>query len=109
MSHEEYVIKIRSELVETASKMLDGELDLIEGCRRIVRLRFELDEPEDEIFLPLVGVESETDDLPIGNLRDELSSDALSSKDQEKANYLAKVKSNILDTCERIIAKFSNH
>ncbi|EAZ90476.1 DUF2489 domain-containing protein [Crocosphaera chwakensis] len=105
--------QIKSEIIETAKKMIENKIDLIEGCRRIDDLKYELDfrdqsldtdDDFDDAFLTFKGVTSETDDIPIGEaMRNTWHPDSLARLDVKKEEYLAKVKNRILDDCRQII------
>jgi hypothetical protein len=49
-----------------ATRMLAGEVGLVEGCRSLVKLRGALGQEHEVLFIPFIAVESETDHLPIG-------------------------------------------
>lgn len=106
MSHEEYVAKQRIKAVDIASKMLDGKLGLIEGVRQLVPLQNEIGNSNEEEFLVFKGVESETDELPIGEARNSWSEAALREKDAEIQEYEDQVRASVLDACRRFIQKY---
>jgi hypothetical protein len=58
------------QIVVTAQRMLDGELSFIEGARALLKFRssgyIEIADPD---ILPFVLIESETDALPLGDVR----------------------------------------
>ena len=53
-------------IVTTAQAILSEELGIIEGARKLSRYRIKVKAEEDENFIFFVGLDSETDDLPIG-------------------------------------------
>jgi hypothetical protein len=55
----------QKKIAETASHMLPGAVSYIRGARRIAGLRFDAALETDPDILPFVGVDSETDALPI--------------------------------------------
>ena len=97
----------RGELVSTARAMISNEINLIEGLRKITSLRFDVGDPDNEVFLSIRGMESETDNFPIGAMRTNCSLEFLERMDREMANYLADAKDDILQSCRDIIATFS--
>ncbi|ACB53734.1 hypothetical protein cce_4386 [Crocosphaera subtropica ATCC 51142] len=109
----EQLNQIKYEIIETAKKMIENKIDLIEGCRTINRLQYKLDISDkplnirddlNDAFLTFKGVASETDDIPIGEaMRNTWHPDSLARLDIEKEEYLAKVKDRILDDCRQII------
>ena len=55
------------DLEETLRGMLSGEIDLLDGCRLLIRYREELQRVAPDEYAIIAGVESETDDLPLGH------------------------------------------
>jgi hypothetical protein len=59
--------------------MLSGELGVIEGSRRLCQLRSGVSSlDQDPDFILFVGIESDTDHLPVGEVRELWAPDALS-------------------------------
>lgn len=75
---------------------------MIEGCRMLVRHRVELERIAPDAFAVIVGVESETDDLPVGLQRSQWSSEALEVKDRQRDVYLRSVQEPLLAACRAI-------
>lgn len=97
----------RHELVAVASGMLTGGVNLIEGMRRICALRFAIEDPENEVFLPIRAMESETDSFPMGAMRSNCGEDYLKRADAEMESYLADTRDDILQACREIVRTFS--
>lgn len=97
----------RNELVTIASGMLAGGVNLIEGMRRICALRFAIEDPDDEVFLPIRAMESETDSFPLGAMRSNCSEDYLKRADAEMECYLVDAHDDILQACKEIIRTFT--
>ena len=51
----------QTQIAAVAQRILSGELGIVEGCRRLVQLSARLDRIDDELFAPIVAVESETE------------------------------------------------
>jgi len=96
-----------SELVAVATAMLKDQLNLIEGVRKICALRYQVSDPENQVFMAIRAIESETDHFPLGQMRDRWASDYLQRMDEEMARYLATAKQDILVACKEIIRIFS--
>jgi hypothetical protein len=94
-------------LIETATAMIEGKIDLIEGVRKLSNLRHYVSNPNSEVFLPIRGVESETDHFPVGERRNSYSQSYLNKVDAELDEYLRRSKSSILDACRQIVQTFS--
>jgi hypothetical protein len=98
----------KAELIGLAKKMLEGEIDLIEGVRRINALRFEVGEPDSEPFMAIRAVDSETDHFPLGSVRERYSPEALRRVDVEMENYLLEASEDIRRACDQIIRVFGS-
>jgi hypothetical protein len=95
-------------IIACARKMLAGEMDLIDGCHTILSYRGQLGGRMGALFEVLEGVDSETDDFPVGATRSGWDADALRRKDQERAEYLRRAKAPVLKACKTIISTLSN-
>ncbi|MCA1378050.1 MULTISPECIES: hypothetical protein [unclassified Bradyrhizobium] len=63
------VIAARQIIVETAKGILSGSVSPVEGARTIARHRFKARLEDDFDILPFVGIDSETESLPLGRER----------------------------------------
>jgi hypothetical protein len=97
----------RRELVNTAQLMLTGEMNLLEGTRCICELRFSVGDPENEVFLPIRAVDSETDHFPLGAIRASCSPEYLMRADDEMQTYLNDMSKDILQACSKMVEAFS--
>lgn len=97
----------RHELVAVASGMLAENVNLIEGVRRICALRFEIKDPENEVFLPIRAIESETDSFPLGAMRLYCNEEYLKRVDAELESYLVDARDDIMQACREIVCRFS--
>lgn len=93
----------RRTALEIARGMLDESISLIEGCRSLVRLRADAEIPPSETLNVFVGVESETDDYPVGNARSEYAPELLARLDGEASKYLSQVRPVVIEACGEII------
>ena len=106
MDRAEFVKQKRQELVGVARAMLDGRMDLIEGCRQILALRFQVNGSDDEAFLPFQGFDSQTDHLPKGDARNGFDPELLTRFDAEEEEFLQLAKTEILRSCQDILGRF---
>ncbi|WLI89485.1 DUF2489 domain-containing protein [Massilia sp. R2A-15] len=108
LSHSDYVNSKRRQVVETAQAMLDGQLCYLIGSRRLSALRHEVDiANSDADFLIFVGIDSDTDALPLGEVRRHWSAEALAKLEPEIQSaeaWAAKVGS---EACRSLIARFA--
>lgn len=88
--------------------MLDGRLSFLIGSRRLAALRHETDTAADDTdFMVFVAIDSETDALPLGAVREHWDQSALARLEPEikKAEYWASTVG--ADACRSLIARFS--
>jgi tRNA G37 N-methylase Trm5 len=99
----------KQEIVAVARRILAKEIDPLVGCRSIVRHQDALSDEErrDQDLLTLVGIESETDHFPLGDVRLRWDPEALAHQDRQRAEYLQTVEGTLYDACSSIIEKFS--
>ena len=95
--------RARQEIACVALGILNGSVDLLAGCRSLVRLRIEADAPPSPAFDSIIGVESETDDFPLGDQRTAYSSELLARLDSEVSTYLDEVRPDVLQACHEIV------
>lgn len=83
-SDREGVATARKKAIAIARDILSGQKDILLGARELNSLRFTVGVPEDDPdFLCFVGIDSETDALPLGTARSMWARDALEKKDAE--------------------------
>jgi hypothetical protein len=99
--NEERKRKLRREAIEIAQQILDKIIDPISGSRELSQYRNAFDDIEEILFF--VGVDSETDLFPLGDMRKLYDSCYLKRLDDELADYLADEKDAIEDACRALI------
>jgi hypothetical protein len=107
MSHEE-TNRARQAAVEYATAILDGQLGVLEGCKRLSHLAHVLvaNWVDDEDFVLFGGVADESDALPTGTARQYWSAEALEREDREIARYEAVVRDKVFAACRSVLARF---
>ena|ERR1700685_969529 len=93
-------------LVGLARAIVAGTLNPVVGCRKIVRLRTQVFPQDLPAFDTVRAVESETDDYPVGDIRDRYDSGLLARLDESVGAYLRTVRPALLQACEEIIHQF---
>jgi hypothetical protein len=90
---------------ETAQAVLDGRTTVLEAVRELVSLAHTeaVAELEDRRFI--IAVASETDDLPVGEVRKLWAPSALKEKDVEIARAEELYRADFLETCRRIVKR----
>ena len=99
----------RQKIAQIAQRVLDGSIGIIAGAREIHSLcsgHVGLDERDPDLNT-FVGIDSETDDLPIGEVRKHWALDALAKKDLEIARYEAMYRDSALEAAARLVARFA--
>ena len=89
--------------VAVARQIMAGELGVIEGCRELSSMRWEFGAEMKELFLPFVALDSETDHLPIGAVRELWQVDALARKDQEIRRFEQVQRTQTIEACLMLI------
>ena len=87
--------------------MINGEINLIEGVRKLTALRHHGEGPGGEIFMAIRAIESETDHFPLGAARAQCAPDYLKRADEEMDRYVADAKDDILTACRELVRAYS--
>lgn len=106
LSRDEYRELVRGKIVSVARAVLDGEVGIITGSRKLRRLGFELGDETEPDFITFIAVDSETDHLPIGRERENWSEEALRRKDIEVSESESLYRERVLKACERLVERF---
>jgi hypothetical protein len=86
--------------------MVRGELGVIEGARLVCRLQSRISSRDhDPDFLPFVAIDSETDHLPVGDVRQYWAADALARVDHEIQAAEAFHRDQAIEACERLLVR----
>ena len=102
------LVAARARVVEVARAILTGDLGVIEGSRQLMKVRLDVDpEQEDEDLLGMCGIESQTDHLPIGPVRQHWHPIALRQKDLELAENEAFFRDSALAMCRALVERYS--
>ena len=100
----------RQKVVAIARELLAGRLGVLEAARRISGLRgdrVQLDEFDPD-FITFLGIDSETDDLPLGEDRGHWAPAALAQKDLEIARCEELYRSHAIEAASRLVARFAD-
>ena len=108
-THDDPFPSSEAHLAVLAQRMILGEVGIVEGCRSLTRLLVQLESGDDELFIPIFAVESETEDFPVGTERSLWSESALQVKDAEVGVYLNEVRGVVLDVCRILVKRYSNN
>lgn len=107
LSHSE-LLAARARLVEIAQAILDGRVGVIAGARTMMRYRLDVDpEQDDQDLLGMTGIESQTDHLPLGDVRKYWDPEALREKDAELAQCEAFFREHAVACCRAIVDRYT--
>lgn len=95
----------KAEAVRVARAILDDQTDLVLGCREIQRPLATLGLRTDEDFTVFIGVDSEADELPIGDERRHWHPDALRRLDPKLHEFCSHYRPAVEDACRKVIAR----
>ena len=100
----------RQKVVGIARALLAGRIGVIEAARQIDAYRGDrvaLDEFDPD-FVTFLAIESETDDLPLGESRTHWAPDALAQKDAEIARCEELYRTDALEAASRLVERFAD-
>ena len=98
----------RKAMVLVARRILDGSTGIVAGARELHSLRFPSRAETDKDILIFVGIDSESDHLPLGEVRQHWSVKALKAKDAELQAYEARVRDRAFAACQNLIARYDH-
>ena len=94
-----------SKALTAARAFLSGQIGAIEACWALSSFAYDTDCPVSQVDRNLfIAIQSETDDLPVGNLKDNWHPDFLPAKLEQLAKYEAAISNDVRGACQRLIA-----
>jgi hypothetical protein len=108
MSHHRSVSEKRRELATIANQILHESVDVVDGIEKICNLRFDVGNPDGDVFYPFRALLSEMDRFPRGRVRDLARKDYLDKADAELKALLAESRSEIELACAAIVAQYAD-
>ena len=96
----------RQQAASTARGILEGRVGVIEGSRLLASLSRGTGVEFDADFLPFIGIETETDHLPVGEVRRHWAIDALATKNVELVAAEARYRELAFAACSRLVMRF---
>jgi len=103
--NEEHRRLASAKIVETAQRILSGNLGIVAGARQLSGLGFDVGAEHDSDFIFFVGIDSETDHLPVEEVRARWSAEALKIKDEELRSFERSVRDRAFEVCRSLIQK----
>jgi hypothetical protein len=98
----------RQRASDVAQAVLDGRTTVLEAVRELVSLAHTDAIADVEDRRLIIGIESETDDLPVGEVRKLWATHALKTKDVEIARCEELYRPQFLEACKRIAGRSVN-
>jgi hypothetical protein len=108
---DQYMADIKKRIIDVAGSMIEGKVDLIEGCRLISKLRMRFPNPfcNDKVFHIFMAVDSDTDDFVFGEYRKQCDPKYLEEVDRKKNEYAAESRNDIIKGCSALIDFLKKH
>ena len=97
-------------LVDALRDFLDNRVGITEGCRNIVDIARAMGEwPDNDLFLPFVAFDSETDTRPVGQVRALWAPAALVREDAERIEYENTCRAELMQAAEELLEYANRH
>jgi|ERR1035441_820539 hypothetical protein len=106
--NEEHRQFVSRKIVAAAQRILSGEIGVIAGARQLCGLGDQVGADDDPDFTYFVAIDSQTDHLPIGEVRQLWNPEALREKDAEVAAFEALEREKTFEICRRLIEKYDH-
>jgi hypothetical protein len=100
-----YVDRPTTRALDAARRLIAGKVGVIEGCRELSSLRSAFGDPFAEDFRTFVAIDSATDDLPVGKVRQEWNPEALARHDIRIARCDEIYKQQVIEACRQLITR----
>ena len=94
--------RLVDQLLAKANAFLAGQVGPIEAARSLARFRG-IDKHLDEVLVTFVVVDSETDALPLGEVRELWNTEALKRQDIEIAKAESRYREMVSDACHGLV------
>ncbi len=94
-------------VVETAQAVIAGTLGPVDAARRFVGMAAELDALDEDAFRFFLGLDSESDQFPLGTFRKLWSVNALKREDEARQEYEAHIRDEAVRHCRSLLAKYA--
>jgi hypothetical protein len=105
-TNETEILRAQSEVVSTAHGILSGGVGIVEGARKITKLGHALGMDRDPDFTFFVGLDSEADHLPVGEVRRHRAEDALRRTDEELRACESFYRADAFRVCQILIQRY---
>lgn len=96
-----------NEILIIVNDILEEKIGSIKASRKLIRLFSEIGFDDDNDLLVFKALDSETDHLPVGKLRENYSSQKLKEIDEEIKKYEDFYRNSVMSACKNILKKYS--
>jgi hypothetical protein len=107
MTSENYQIFLQGKIIAICESILNEEIGIIAGSRKLVSFYHELLDKDDLDFSLFIAIDSETDHLPVDFERKNWNPESLKRKDLEINLYEKKLKNETFVACNQLISKLN--
>ena len=108
INNEEEWLQDCRDVVQVSRSILNQTMGVTDGARRLAALRFRVRAESDSDFLVFAGIDSETDNFPLGDIRSRWSQDALARSDGERKRIEAHWRQSVEMACRSLIHKYED-
>lgn len=105
--YKDHILALQRDVVEICQSVIKGSTGVIAASRKLKDLHYQMFQNVDDDFHIFIGIESETDHLPVGDERQYWDVTVLSEKDKEIAEYEDKVIKVVVESCKKLIDRFA--
>ncbi|MCE0499538.1 MAG: DUF2489 domain-containing protein [Methylacidiphilales bacterium] len=93
-------------LIARANELIEGRATVLETARKLIKYRFWFRAENDPDFQTFAAIDSETDHLPLGNVRQHWASEALKKKDIEIQQAETQFRPQAIEAAHNLIKKY---
>jgi len=105
--YRDHILALQMDVVKTCRAVIDGDVGVIAASRKLRDLHYQMFQNVDDDFRIFIGIESETDHLPVGDERQYWNAAVLSEKDKEIAEYEDNKMKVVIESCKELIDRFA--
>ncbi len=105
--YRDHILALQMDVVKACRAVIDGDVGVIAASRKLRDLHCQMFQDVDDDFRIFIGIESETDHLPVGDERQYWNAAVLSEKDKEIAEYEDKKMKVVIESCKKLIDRFA--
>jgi hypothetical protein len=93
-------------LVKICNAIINGRTDFVSGSRMLRVFYLMASDEDKDLYTPIIGFESETDDYPLGSHRKRFPIDELGKMDESIIDYENRCSVVFLTACRALIKRY---